>query len=149
MQSKHFRRVVRRQELNEVDDFLELCDTWNNVTLVEVEGRLEHVFSEPDLAESIQQSFVEVVRHSTAVLDLTEHVTHSCPVDTLKTNSNVKLNISMKSQNFYSTPFQTIPMLGTNYCCNVILFYVGNKRCCIVLYCRYTKYKNTRMLNKH
>ena len=33
-----------------------------------------------------------------------------------------------------STPFPTIPMLGTNCCCNVILFYVGNKRCCIVLY---------------
>ena len=34
-----------------------------------------------------------------------------------------------------STPFPTIPMLGTNCWCNVILFYVGNKRCCIVLYC--------------
>ena len=34
-----------------------------------------------------------------------------------------------------STPFPTIPMLATNCCCNVILFYVGNKRRCIVLYC--------------
>ena len=35
-----------------------------------------------------------------------------------------------------STPFPTIPMLATNCCCNVNLFYVGNKRsCCIVLYC--------------
>ena len=34
-----------------------------------------------------------------------------------------------------STPFPTIPMLGTNCWCNVIVFYVGNKRCCIVLYC--------------
>ena len=33
-----------------------------------------------------------------------------------------------------STPFPTIPMLGTNCWCNVIVFYVGNKRC-IVLYC--------------
>ena len=37
-----------------------------------------------------------------------------------------------------STPFPTIPMLGTNCCCSVIVFYVGNKRCivlhCIVLY---------------
>ena len=33
-----------------------------------------------------------------------------------------------------STPFPTIPMLGTNCCCNVILFYVRNKRCCIALY---------------
>ena len=32
-----------------------------------------------------------------------------------------------------STPFLTIPMLDTNCCCNVILFYLGNKRCCIVL----------------
>ena len=31
-----------------------------------------------------------------------------------------------------STPFPTIPMLGTNCWCNVILFYVGNKRRCIV-----------------
>ena len=34
-----------------------------------------------------------------------------------------------------STPFPTIPMLGTNCWCNVIVFYVGNKRCCVVLYC--------------
>ena len=34
-----------------------------------------------------------------------------------------------------STPFPTIPMLGINCWCNVIVFYVGNKRCCIVLYC--------------
>ena len=34
-----------------------------------------------------------------------------------------------------STPFPTIPMLGKNCCCGVIVFYVGNKRCCIVLYC--------------
>ena len=34
-----------------------------------------------------------------------------------------------------STPFPTIPMLGKNCCYNVIVFFVGNKRCCIVLYC--------------
>ena len=34
-----------------------------------------------------------------------------------------------------STLFTTIPMLGKNCCCDVIVFYVGNKRCCIVLYC--------------
>ena len=34
-----------------------------------------------------------------------------------------------------STPFPTIPMLGKHCCCGVIVFYVGNKRCCIVLYC--------------
>ena len=34
-----------------------------------------------------------------------------------------------------STPFPTIPMLGKTCCCGVIVFYVGNKRCCIVLYC--------------
>ena len=33
-----------------------------------------------------------------------------------------------------STPSPTIPMLGKNCCYNVIVFYVGNKRCCIVLY---------------
>ena len=34
-----------------------------------------------------------------------------------------------------STPFPTIPMFGKNCCCDVIVFYVGHKRCCIVLYC--------------
>ena len=29
-----------------------------------------------------------------------------------------------------STPFPTIPMLGKNCCYNVIVFFVGNKRCC-------------------
>ena len=32
-----------------------------------------------------------------------------------------------------STPFPTIPMLATNCCCNVNLFYVGNDH--VVLYC--------------
>ena len=32
------------------------------------------------------------------------------------------------------TPFPTIPMLVKNCCYTVIVFYVGNKRCCIVLY---------------
>ena len=32
-------------------------------------------------------------------------------------------------------PFPTIPKLGKNCCYNVVVFYVGNKRCCIVLYC--------------
>ena len=31
-----------------------------------------------------------------------------------------------------ANPFPTIPMLGTNCWCNVIVFYVGNKRCCTV-----------------
>ena len=31
-----------------------------------------------------------------------------------------------------STPFPTIPVLGKNCCCDVIVFYVGNKRYCIV-----------------
>ena len=35
-----------------------------------------------------------------------------------------------------STAFPTIPMLATNCCCSVNLFYVGNKRsCCIAWYC--------------
>ena len=35
-----------------------------------------------------------------------------------------------------STPFLTIPMFGKHCCCDVIVFYVGTKRCCIVLYCK-------------
>ena len=35
-----------------------------------------------------------------------------------------------------STHVPSIPMLGKNCCYNVIVFYVGNKRCCIIiLYC--------------
>ena len=37
---------------------------------------------------------------------------------------------------FLSTPFPTIPMLGKKICYNVIVSFVGNKRCCIVLYRR-------------
>ena len=32
------------------------------------------------------------------------------------------------------TSFPSIPMLGEYCCCNGMLCYVGNKRCCIVLY---------------
>ena len=45
------------------------------------------------------------------------------------------LGVDHDKINFLSTPFPTIPMLGKNCCCGVIVFYVGNKRCCIVLYC--------------
>ena len=31
-----------------------------------------------------------------------------------------------------STAFPTIPMLGTDCCCNVILVYVGNKSCIVL-----------------
>ena len=34
-----------------------------------------------------------------------------------------------------STPFPTIPMLGNNCCCDVMVFYIGNRRCCVVLCC--------------
>ena len=37
------------------------------------------------------------------------------------------------------TTFPIIPMLGTHFCFNVILFYVGNKQCCIVLYYKVTQ----------
>ena len=44
-----------------------------------------------------------------------------------------------------STPFPTIPMLGNTYCCGVIVFYVGNKRCCIVLYCKSEQFTITHL----
>ena len=33
-----------------------------------------------------------------------------------------------------SAPFPTIPIFGKNCCCNVILFYVATKCCCIALH---------------
>ena len=33
-----------------------------------------------------------------------------------------------------STPFPTITLCGANCWCNLVLFYVGSKRCCIVSY---------------
>ena len=50
------------------------------------------------------------------------------------------------------TPFPTMPILGTNCCCNVILFYVGNNRCCIVFYqyhCLYNAQIGTGQTNSN
>ena len=44
-----------------------------------------------------------------------------------------------------SSPFPTIPMLGKNCCCDVIVFYVGNKRCCIVLCCKSEQFMITHL----
>ena len=41
---------------------------------------------EPDLAECDEEALVEVVRHSPSVLDLTKHVAHRGPVDSLDTS---------------------------------------------------------------
>ena len=83
MQPEHFGRVVRGQELYEIKIFLQFCDTRDDVSLEEVERWLEHVIPKPDLAECDEESFVEVVRHSPAILDLTKHVAHRSPVDSL------------------------------------------------------------------
>ena len=49
----------------------------------------------------------------------------------------ILINVGVDHDNIIllSTTFPTIPMFGTHCCCNVILYYVGNKRCCIALYC--------------
>ena len=58
--------------------------------LVEIEVLLEHVFTEPDFTESVEKSLVVIVRNSTAILDLSEHVSYTCPYYTLYgTNSRI------------------------------------------------------------
>ena len=49
-----------------------------------------------------------------------------------------------------STPFPTIPMFGKHCCCDVIVLYVGNKRCCsIVLYCIVLYCKSEQFMITH
>lgn len=83
MESKHFGRVSVVQRVNEVH-VLWVLDTFrDHVSLVEVEGWCEHGVPEPHLAESVQQTLVEVVGHTAAILDLAEHVPNSGPIHTL------------------------------------------------------------------
>ena len=56
----------------------------DDVALVEAERRLEHLLAEPDFAERVQQTFVEVVCDTAAILDLAEHVTDADPVHALE-----------------------------------------------------------------
>ena len=46
----------------------------------ELEGGSEHVVTEPNFTECVEQTFVVVVRHSAAILDLPEHVAHAAPI---------------------------------------------------------------------
>ncbi len=43
---------------------------WEGVALVELEARVEDIVREPDRGEGVQQPFVKVIRHSSAILDL-------------------------------------------------------------------------------
>lgn len=43
---------------------------WDGVAVVEAEGVAEGVFTEPDLSESVQETFVQIIGDSAAVLHL-------------------------------------------------------------------------------
>lgn len=53
---------------------------WNGVALVEAELVPEHVLTEPDAGKGVEQSLVQVVCHTAAILDLAQHVAQAAPV---------------------------------------------------------------------
>ena len=78
-----------------------LGTAWNDVSrLVERKVRLEHLIVEPRLAERVQKSLVEIIGNATAILDLSEHVSDTCPVDTLQT---MPLAMSGLIRNIYAS----------------------------------------------
>lgn len=54
------------------------------VALVEVECRSEHVFTEPHLSKSVEESLVIVVSHAAAILNLANHVSYCDPWHALR-----------------------------------------------------------------
>lgn len=79
MQAKHFRRVVDRQRVDVVDVVLNVLGDGDFVVLVELKVRRQKRVAEPDRAESRQQSLVEIVGDSAAVLHLAYHVADRLP----------------------------------------------------------------------
>lgn len=53
------------------------------LTIVKLKVVSKYVFSKPDFGIGIEQTFVIVIRHSSTILDFTNHVPHSTPRHTL------------------------------------------------------------------
>lgn len=52
---------------------------WDAVALVEVEGRSEHVLTEPHLSKGVEEPFVIVISHAASILNLSDHVSYCVP----------------------------------------------------------------------
>ena len=82
VQSEGVGRVGGRQQtdvLQTSGNAARLLDVGQLVALVEFESWRQEPVAEPQLRERHQQPLVEIVRHSTAVLSLPDHVTHRRP----------------------------------------------------------------------
>lgn len=53
---------------------------WDGVALVEAELVTKHVLTEPDASEGVEQTLVQVVRHTATVLNFAQHVAQTAPV---------------------------------------------------------------------
>lgn len=83
VQTKHLWSVSVGQSTDVLHVLRHLVTFRNHVTFVEVEVWREHVLPKPHLAEGEEQTFVKVVCNTAAILDFTQHVSHTCPADSL------------------------------------------------------------------
>lgn len=74
---------------------IDLAALGDVVAFVEHKVGLEHVFSKPNTAESVQQALVIVVSDTASILDLTKHVPNTDPVDSLEEEQEITIKIQV------------------------------------------------------
>ena len=84
MKTKHFWRVCVVELVDELHVLGQFVTFGDSVALVEDKVGAEHRVTEPHLAERVEETFVEVVCHTAAILDFTKHVSNAHPCHTLK-----------------------------------------------------------------
>lgn len=65
-------------------DFVDFDALGDDIALVEVKLRAEHVLTEPHTTECIKQAFVKVICHTATILNLPKHIAYTNPIHTLE-----------------------------------------------------------------
>ena len=83
VQPESFRRVSGGHVIDILVVLSHLHALGDDIALVEAECWGEHGLAEPHLAEGVEQTLVKVICHTAAILDFSQHVAHTRPVDSL------------------------------------------------------------------
>ena len=106
MESKDLWCVGVGQTVDVIIELSNLGTGGDDVALVEVECRCKHVLPKPDAAECVQETLVKVIRHTPTILNLTKHVAHADPVDTLEeqgNNQSIQLQVNFQNLSYLLT----------------------------------------------
>ena len=78
-QATYLRRIYHRQFFDQPLEIGQKSASWNSIALVEPETLDKHVLVKPNTAEGVEQSLVEIICDTSAILNFAKHVPDSVP----------------------------------------------------------------------